>query len=109
MCSMELIWNFCKVAHPAGFQLEQPSVSATVEQVVGFFVIKPADDQISITIPCVRLTISAGVADRRSMFQAEKIHFQQAEIADGIHRYCVTSEPSSSCLERQKFTSGPAR
>ncbi len=45
----------------------------------------------------------AGVADDGQRLQAEKIHLQQAEIADGVHRVLRDERAAVVLLERQQI------
>ena len=61
---------------------------------------------MSISIPCVRLTISQVLRMTVSVFSPRKSIFSRPRSPTGFIAYCVTSVPLSSCLSGSKFTSG---
>ena len=54
-------------------------------------------------MPCVRLTISQVLRMTVSVFRPEKIHLQQAEVADGIHGVLRDERAVFVLLERQQI------
>ena len=91
-----------QIAHPAGFQLEHAERFGAVEQVVGFLVVER--QIVDRHLDAVgALDHFAGVADDGERLQPEKIHLQQAEVADGIHRVLRDERAAFVLLERQQI------
>ena len=91
-----------QIAHAARFQLEDAERVRLVQQVVGFGVIER--QIVNRHIDAVGLLHHfAGIADDRQRFQAEKIHLQQAEIADRAHRVLRDDGAVFVLLERQQI------
>ena len=103
MCSTTVNLKFpAQIAHPAGFQLEHAERFRAVQQVVSFFVVER--QVVNRHFNAVRaLDHFAGVADDGQSFQPEKIHLQQAEVADGIHRVLRDERAAFVLLERQQI------
>ena len=91
-----------QIAHPAGFQLEHAERFRLVQQVVGFRVVER--QMVNVNLDALRaLDHFAGVADDGERLQPEKIHLQQAEVADGIHRVLRDERAAVVLLERQQI------
>ena len=58
---------------------------------------------MSISMPCVRLTISQVLRMTVSVFSPRKSIFSRPRSPTGFIAYCVTIAPSSSCLERKQI------
>ena len=94
-----------QIAHPAGFQLEHAERFGAVEQVVCFCVIQR--QIVNRHFDVMRaLDHFAGIANDGECLQPEKIHLQQAEIADGIHRVLRDERAAFVLLERQQIHQG---
>ena len=93
---------FAQFANPTGFQLEHAQCFRTVQQVVGFFVVERQVINVNgVTLRA--LDHFAGVADDSERFQAEKIHLQQTEFTDGVHRILRDERAAFVQLERQEI------
>ena len=91
-----------QIAHPAGFQLEHAERFRLVQQVVGFRVVER--QMVNVNLDAVRaFDHFAGVADDGERLQPEKIHLQQAEVADGIHRVLGDERAAVVLLEREQI------
>ena len=91
-----------QIAHPAGFQLEYAERFRAIEQVVGFLVIER--QVVDWHFDAVRAPDHfARVADDRERLQTEKIHLQQAEVTNGIHRVLRDERAAFVLLERQQI------
>ncbi len=91
-----------QIAHPAGFQLEHAQRFRLVQQVVGLLVVER--QMVNRHFDAVgALDHLAGVADDGQRLQPEKIHLQQAEVADRIHRVLRDQRAAVVLLERQQI------
>ena len=90
---------FAKITHAAGFQLEHPQRFRPIQKIISFLVVQR--QVIDWDFYFVGLLHHlAGIADDGQGFEPKKIHFEQTQVPDRIHRVLRDQRPIFVLLQR---------